>query len=109
MAHAVAYEVSLNSAGHDVPARYYNSTKSVGFPFFFQILMQNLRLPLPDWTPDSLRAVLQACWAADPQLRPTFEDLQHWTKTLHSSDILAIPEGVDPTANPLPRELLSMR
>ncbi|XP_014647774.1 PREDICTED: macrophage-stimulating protein receptor isoform X2 [Ceratotherium simum simum] len=35
-------------------------------------LAQGRRLPQPEYCPNSLYAVMQHCWAADPEARPTF-------------------------------------
>ncbi|XP_060017811.1 macrophage-stimulating protein receptor isoform X2 [Lagenorhynchus albirostris] len=42
-------------------------------PFdLMHFLAQGRRLPQPEYCPDSLYAVMQHCWAADPAARPTF-------------------------------------
>ncbi|XP_076985375.1 macrophage-stimulating protein receptor isoform X2 [Tamandua tetradactyla] len=38
-------------------------------------LAQGRRLPQPEYCPNSLYAVMQRCWAAEPAVRPTFGEL----------------------------------
>ncbi|XP_036122737.1 macrophage-stimulating protein receptor isoform X3 [Molossus molossus] len=52
-----------------------------------QFLVQGRRLPQPEYCPNSLYAVMQRCWAADPAARPTFrilaEEVQQVSAALH--------------------------
>eukprot|EP00884_Botryococcus_braunii_P004692 jgi/Botrbrau1/14223/Bobra.0254s0012.1 len=39
------------------------------------VVQDNLRPPIPDGIPRRLRDLIERCWAADPEIRPTFPEL----------------------------------
>ncbi|XP_047705683.1 macrophage-stimulating protein receptor isoform X3 [Prionailurus viverrinus] len=58
-------------------------------------LAQGRRLPQPEYCPDSLYAVMQRCWAADPAGRPTFsalvEEVEHVAARLLGDHYVQLP------------------
>ncbi|VFV17347.1 macrophage-stimulating protein [Lynx pardinus] len=58
-------------------------------------LAQGRRLPQPEYCPDSLYAVMQRCWAADPAERPTFsalvEEVEHVAARLLGDHYVQLP------------------
>ncbi|XP_036725276.1 macrophage-stimulating protein receptor isoform X3 [Balaenoptera musculus] len=65
-------------------------------PFdLMHFLAQGRRLPQPEYCPDSLYAVMQHCWAADPAARPTFGalagDVECLVATLRGDHYVQLP------------------
>ncbi|XP_064352598.1 macrophage-stimulating protein receptor [Camelus dromedarius] len=58
-------------------------------------LAQGRRLPQPEYCPDSLYAVMQHCWAADPAARPTFGvlagEVERMVATLRGDHYVQLP------------------
>ncbi|XP_039084287.1 macrophage-stimulating protein receptor isoform X2 [Hyaena hyaena] len=58
-------------------------------------LAQGRRLPQPEYCPDSLYAVMQHCWAADPAGRPTFsvlvDEVEHVAARLLGDHYVQLP------------------
>ncbi|XP_061051355.1 macrophage-stimulating protein receptor isoform X3 [Eubalaena glacialis] len=65
-------------------------------PFdLMHFLAQGRRLPQPEYCPDSLYAIMQHCWAADPAARPTFGalagDVECLVATLRGDHYVQLP------------------
>ncbi|XP_066207270.1 macrophage-stimulating protein receptor isoform X2 [Saccopteryx leptura] len=58
-------------------------------------LAQGRRLPQPEYCPNSLYAVMQRCWAADPAVRPTFgtlaAEVEHVAAALRGDHYVQLP------------------
>jgi len=46
-----------------------------------QILMQQARPPVPDGAPADLTALMQRCWAQEPDARPSFAEVKDLIKS----------------------------
>ncbi|XP_019579377.2 macrophage-stimulating protein receptor isoform X3 [Rhinolophus sinicus] len=74
-------------------------------------LAQGRRLPQPEYCPNSLYAVMQHCWMADPAARPTFGalvgEVEQVAVTLRGDHYVNLGLGILEEADVPPEQLLS--
>ena len=48
-------------------------------------MSNTLRPPVPRWCDATYRAVMEACWSADPSERPTFSDIARSLRSMEAA------------------------
>ncbi|KAH0794610.1 TKL family protein kinase [Histomonas meleagridis] len=74
-----------------------------------QVLVQNMRPPIPDNCPEAFKDLITACWDRDPKRRPTFAQIVHAFKSgkiyIPGTDLQKLREYLDQVFQEEPDEI----